>query len=71
MAQGAAKPSRCRMSGVLAEWARKQDHNRRCLELLEPLIHNDKRAMRYLRREAERGIGIAGAVPGGITIDWD
>ncbi|KAJ8463240.1 hypothetical protein ONZ51_g10388 [Trametes cubensis] len=48
-----------------------KDHNRRCLELLEPLIHNDKRAMRYLRREAERGIGIAGAVPGGITIDWD
>ncbi|KAI1788023.1 Creatinase/aminopeptidase [Ganoderma leucocontextum] len=31
----------------------------------------DKRAMRYLRREAERGIGIAGAGPGGLMIDWD
>ncbi|KAJ2975332.1 hypothetical protein NUW54_g11749 [Trametes sanguinea] len=48
-----------------------KDHNRRCLEMLEPLIRHDKRAMKYLRREAERGIGIAGAGPGGLTIDWD
>ena len=50
---------------------RVQDHNRRCLELLEPFVRTDKRAMRWLRREAERGIGIAGAGPGGLTIDWD
>ncbi|KAI0762185.1 Creatinase/aminopeptidase [Trametes elegans] len=48
-----------------------KDHNRRCLELLEPFVRTDKRAMRWLRREAERGIGIAGAGPGGLTIDWD
>ncbi|KAI0646026.1 Creatinase/aminopeptidase [Trametes meyenii] len=48
-----------------------KDHNRRCLEVLEPLLRHDKRAMKYLRREAERGIGIAGAGPGGLTIDWD
>ena len=48
-----------------------QDHNRRCLDLLEPFLRDDKRAMKYLRREAERGIGIASAGPGGLTIDWD
>ncbi|KAI1782737.1 Creatinase/aminopeptidase [Ganoderma leucocontextum] len=48
-----------------------KDHNRRCLEQLEPFLREDKRAMRYLRREAERGIGIAGAGPGGLTIFWD
>ncbi|KAI1787472.1 Creatinase aminopeptidase [Ganoderma leucocontextum] len=48
-----------------------KDHNRRCLEQLEPFLREDKRAMRYLRREAERGIGIASAGPGGLTIDWD
>ncbi len=48
-----------------------QDHNRRCVELLEPFLRTDKRAMKWLRREAERGIGIASAGPGGLTIDWD
>ncbi|KAI0820086.1 Creatinase/aminopeptidase [Trametes gibbosa] len=48
-----------------------KDHNRRCLELLEPFLRTDKRAMKWLRREAERGIGIANAGPGGLTIDWD
>ena len=48
-----------------------QDHNRKCLERLEPLLRHDKRALKYLRREAERGIGIAGAGPGGLTIDWN
>ena len=49
----------------------KQDHNRQCLERLEPYLREDKRAMKYLRREAERGIGIASAGPGALTIDWD
>ncbi|KAI0779249.1 Creatinase/aminopeptidase [Fomes fomentarius] len=48
-----------------------KDHNRKCLERLEPYLKDDKRAIKYLRREAERGIGIASAVPGGLTIDWD
>ncbi|KAF9806572.1 hypothetical protein IEO21_08640 [Rhodonia placenta] len=46
-------------------------HNRRCLEELEPLLQEDKRALRWLRREAERGIGLAKSGPGGIAIDWD
>ncbi|RPD54446.1 Creatinase/aminopeptidase [Lentinus tigrinus ALCF2SS1-7] len=48
-----------------------KNHNRLCLEKLEPYLRDDKRALKYLRREAERGIGIAGAGPGGLTIDWD
>jgi Xaa-Pro aminopeptidase len=41
------------------------------MEKLEPYLREDKRAIRWLKREAERGIGVAGAGPGGITIDWD
>ncbi|KAF9227076.1 Creatinase/aminopeptidase [Gyrodon lividus] len=48
-----------------------KDHNKKCLEKLEPLIKDDKRALKWLKREAERGIGVAGPGPGGITIDWD
>ncbi|KAI6037564.1 Creatinase aminopeptidase [Pisolithus marmoratus] len=48
-----------------------KDHNKKCLERLEPLLKEDKRALKWLKREAERGIGIAGAGPGGFTIDWD
>ncbi|KAH9915057.1 Creatinase/aminopeptidase [Epithele typhae] len=48
-----------------------KDHNRRCLDLLQPFLRDDTRAVRFLRREAERGIGIASAGPGGLTIDWD
>ena len=48
-----------------------QEHNKRCRDLLEPLIMNDKRAVKWLRREAERGIGMAPAGPGGFSIDWD
>jgi Xaa-Pro aminopeptidase len=48
-----------------------QDHNRRCYEKLEPYIREDKRALKWLRREAERGIGQANTGPGGFAIDWD
>jgi hypothetical protein len=52
-----------------------QDHNKRCREKLEPHLKgdskNDKRALKWLVRESERGIGIVGTGPGGITIDWD
>ena len=70
MAQGKrfASPHR---SARRADRYKTQDHNRQCLERLEPYLREDKRAMKYLRREAERGIGIASAGPGGLTIDWD
>ncbi|KAI6165981.1 Creatinase aminopeptidase [Pisolithus thermaeus] len=48
-----------------------KDHNKKCLERLEPYLKEDKRALKWLKREAERGIGIAAPGPGGITIDWD
>lgn len=48
-----------------------KDHNKKCLERLEPHLKDDKRALKWLKREADRGIGIAGPGPGGITIDWD
>lgn len=51
------------------QWVK--DHNRRCYEKLEPYLRDDKRALRWLKREAERGLGIAPAGPGGWSIDWD
>ena len=59
--------------------ANKQEHNKRCYIELEPLLRDDKRALKWLKREAERGIGLAGPVsvplPGvnqaGIHIEWD
>ncbi|KAH7928918.1 Creatinase/aminopeptidase [Leucogyrophana mollusca] len=53
------------------QWLKASDHNRKCLERLEPYIKDDKRALKWLKREADRGIGVAGPGPGGITIDWD
>jgi Xaa-Pro aminopeptidase len=50
------------------EWLR--EHNYACLKALEGLLRDDKRALKWLRRETERGIGIAPA-PGGLGIDWD
>ncbi|KAI0266674.1 Creatinase/aminopeptidase [Gloeopeniophorella convolvens] len=51
------------------EWLR--EHNRACLVALEGLLRDDKRALKWLRREAERPIGVAPAGPGGVIIDWD
>jgi len=45
-------------------------HNQRCYERLAPHLKDDKRAMKWLKREAERGIGLATG-PGGMNIDWD
>ncbi|KAI0001349.1 Creatinase/aminopeptidase [Russula compacta] len=50
------------------EWLR--EHNRACLNTLEGLLRDDKRALKWLRREAERPIGVAPAGPGGVIIDW-
>lgn len=47
-----------------------QDHNRRCLEMLEPYLQDDKRALSWLKREAGREIGIAKPVMGKLSIDW-
>lgn len=47
-----------------------QEHNQRCYEKLLPLVKDDKRAVKWLKREAERGIGLAPA-PGGFSIEWD
>ena len=49
-------------------WLR--EHNRQCLHSLEGLLRDDKRALNWLRREAERPIGVAPAGPGGVIIDW-
>jgi len=51
------------------QWVK--DHNRRCLEKLEVYLRDDKRAMRWLKREADRGLGISPTGPGGLSIDWD
>lgn len=47
-----------------------KEHNQRCYDKIAPFLKEDKRALKWLKREAERGIGLA---PGaaGIHIDWD
>lgn len=58
-------------AGQLTRCPFPQDHNKKCLERLEPYLKDDKRALKWLKREGDRGIGIAASGPGGITIDWD
>ncbi|KAF8893619.1 peptidase M24, structural domain-containing protein [Infundibulicybe gibba] len=48
-----------------------KEHNQRCYEKLAPFLKDDKRALKWLKREAERGIGLATTGPAGIAIDWD
>ena len=48
-----------------------KEHNRRCKDLLEPLLKDDKRALKWLRREAERAIGMAPTSSVGLHVDWD
>ena len=62
------------MCCAVANWfPAQQDHNRLCFEKLEPYLKevDDKRAIKWLKREAERGIGMAQTGPGGLGIDWD
>ncbi|KAF7376672.1 Creatinase aminopeptidase [Mycena sanguinolenta] len=50
------------------------DHNQRCYQMLSPLLTDDKRAMKWLKREADRGIGIANGITtslGSFNVDWD
>ncbi|KAG6864960.1 hypothetical protein C0991_005909 [Blastosporella zonata] len=46
-----------------------KEHNQRCYEKLAPFLKDDKRALKWLKREAERDIGLA-TIPGGIHIEW-
>ncbi|KAH6906528.1 aminopeptidase-P [Coprinopsis sp. MPI-PUGE-AT-0042] len=46
-----------------------KDHNQRCYERLAPLLKDDKRALKWLKREADRDIGLA-AAPVGMAIEW-
>lgn len=46
-----------------------KEHNARCYERLAPSLKDDKRALKWLQREANRGIGLAPA-PGGVAIEW-
>jgi Xaa-Pro aminopeptidase len=48
-----------------------QEHNQRCRDLLEPHLRDDKCTLKWLRRECDRGIGLAATGPGGLYIDWD
>jgi len=48
------------------QWVK--DHNHRCLEYLKPYLRDDKRASKWLKREAERGLGLSLTGPGGISI---
>ena len=50
-------------------FVRAQEHNQRCYDKLAALLKDDKRAFKWLKREAERGIGLA-AGPPGLDIDW-
>lgn len=58
-------------AGQLTRRPFSKDHNKKCVERLEPYLKDDKRALKWLKREADRGIGVAAPGPGGITIDWD
>ncbi|XP_006457207.1 hypothetical protein AGABI2DRAFT_212532 [Agaricus bisporus var. bisporus H97] len=48
-----------------------KDHNLRCWDILSPLLREDKVALKWLRKEADRGIGLPGSGPGGLTVEWD
>ncbi|KZV72786.1 Creatinase/aminopeptidase [Peniophora sp. CONT] len=51
------------------EWIK--EHNRECVERLEPLLRDDKRALRWLKRQAERPLGVQPVGPGGVLIEWE
>ncbi|KZT65340.1 Creatinase/aminopeptidase [Daedalea quercina L-15889] len=51
------------------DWLRA--HNKRCYDRLAPYLEHDQRALKWLRREASKDIGLANSGPGGISIDWD
>ncbi|ETW81154.1 Metallo peptidase M24 [Heterobasidion irregulare TC 32-1] len=48
-----------------------KDHNKNCLNQLEPLLRDDKRALKWLQREVSRPIGPQPIGPIGLRIDWE
>ena len=48
-----------------------QDHNKNCLNQLEPLLRDDRRALKWLQREVSRPIGPQPIGPIGLRIDWE
>lgn len=56
---------------VLTPFHVSQEHNRQCLATLEPYLKDDKRTLKWLRREAERPIGQQPSGPGGLRVEWD
>ncbi|KXN85540.1 putative Xaa-Pro aminopeptidase P [Leucoagaricus sp. SymC.cos] len=47
-----------------------KEHNQKCWDALRPHLKDDKVALKWLKREVDRGIGIAPG-PVGMAIDWD
>ncbi|KIY53421.1 Creatinase/aminopeptidase, partial [Fistulina hepatica ATCC 64428] len=47
-----------------------KEHNQRCYDIIAPYLKEDKRALKWLKREAERGIGLAPSAAG-VSIEWD
>jgi len=48
-----------------------KDHNANVRKALEPYLHDDKRALKWLRRECQKGFGNEGKGSAGLAIEWD
>ncbi|QRW08650.1 Metallopeptidase family M24 [Ceratobasidium sp. AG-Ba] len=46
-----------------------KEHNRKCRDMLAPYLEDDRRALRWIRRESTRTSPTA--TPAGVTVDWD
>jgi len=46
-----------------------KEHNRKCRDMLAPYLEEDRRALRWIRRESTRTSPTA--TPAGVTVDWD
>ncbi|KIM29700.1 hypothetical protein M408DRAFT_67274 [Serendipita vermifera MAFF 305830] len=51
------------------QWIR--DHNAEVRRTLEPYLQDDKRALKWLRRECQKGFGNEGKGSAGLAIEWD
>ncbi|KAG9055938.1 hypothetical protein FS842_000759 [Serendipita sp. 407] len=48
-----------------------KDHNNNVRKTLEPYLAEDKRALKWLRRECQKGFGNEGKGSAGLSIEWD
>ncbi|KAB5591306.1 X-Pro aminopeptidase [Ceratobasidium theobromae] len=46
-----------------------KEHNRKCRDMLAPYLEEDRRALRWIRRESTRTSPTQ--TPAGVTVDWD